>query len=64
MNTEFIMLGLLLAVVVGVLALGLFSMARGGAFAQKYGNRLMRARIGLQLVAVLLLVLVAWLKSR
>lgn len=64
MNTEFIMLGLLLAVVMGVLALGLFSMARGGAFAQKYGNRLMRARIGLQLVAVLLLVLVAWLKSR
>ena len=40
-----------------VLFAGLFSMARGGAFNEKYGNRLMRLRVILQAVALLLFVL-------
>lgn len=38
--------------VVSVLALGLISMARGGAFNEKYGNRLMQARVALQGLAL------------
>ncbi len=38
----------------GALVLGLFSMAKGGAFSRKYGNRLMRARVMLQAAALVL----------
>ena len=38
-----------------VLRVGLVGFLQGGAFNEKYGNRLMRARVGLQLVAVILL---------
>jgi Hypoxia induced protein conserved region len=41
----------------GALCLGLFSMAKGGAFARKYGNRLMRARVILQAAALALFAL-------
>lgn len=39
------------------LFLGLFSMARGGEFDRKYGNVIMRWRVGLQATAVLLFLL-------
>ena len=39
----------------GVLMVGLVGFFRGGAFNEKYGNKLMRARVGLQLLAVVLL---------
>ncbi len=64
MQAEIVVLALLLLAVVGVLALGLVSMARGGTFARQYGNKLMRARIVLQLLAVLLLVALFWLRPR
>jgi hypothetical protein len=38
-----------------VLAVGLAGFFIGGPFNEKYGNRLMRARVGLQLLAVILL---------
>ena len=34
---------------------GLVGFFRGGEFNERYGNKLMRARVGLQLVAVVLL---------
>lgn len=40
---------------VGALAVGVLGYLRGGTFNARYGNRLMRARVGLQLAAVLLL---------
>ena len=46
-----------LLAVFGALALGLFSMARGGAFNAKYGNKLMRLRVILQFLAIGLIVL-------
>jgi hypothetical protein len=47
--------GLALAATLGVLILGVVTMLRGGEFNAKYGNKLMRARVTLQAVAVLLL---------
>ncbi|MGO1120345.1 twin transmembrane helix small protein [Rhodovibrionaceae bacterium A322] len=40
----------------GVLFTGLFTMARGGEFNAKYGNRLMQARVVVQAVALVLFV--------
>jgi hypothetical protein len=37
-----------------VLALGLFSMVKGGAFNERFGNRLMRLRVLVQGIAVVL----------
>jgi hypothetical protein len=39
----------------GVLFVGLVGFLRGGAFNERHGNRLMRARVGLQLLAVAIL---------
>ena len=58
------LIGVALVAVVAVLFTGVFAMGRGGAFNARYGNLLMRFRVGLQAVAVLLLVLFAWLTSR
>ena len=52
-----IVLGLALASVLVALALGIYSMTRGGAFNAKYGNVLMRARVISQFVALALLAL-------
>ena len=40
-----------------VLMVGLFSFLKGGAFNKKYSNKLMRARVGFQFVALALLLL-------
>jgi len=42
----------------GVLIVGLAGFFHGGEFNRKYGNKLMQARVALQAVAVLLLLLV------
>jgi len=43
--------------VLGVMALGLVSMVKGGEFNEKYGNKLMQARVMLQGAALLFLFL-------
>jgi Hypoxia induced protein conserved region len=53
----------LLFAVVAVLLVGVFAMARGGAFNAKYGNKLMRARVVLQALAILAMGIV-WLALR
>jgi len=45
-----------LVAVVIVLFTGVVSMLRGGKFNKQYGNKLMRLRVGLQGLAVLLIV--------
>jgi hypothetical protein len=52
-----ILMSLAMAAVLGVLMVGVFGMAKGGAFNKKYGNKLMRARVGLQALALALFVL-------
>lgn len=49
-----LMLVAMLATLV-VLFVGVAGFLQGGRFNERYGNKLMRARVGLQLVAVLLL---------
>ncbi|MFT4151608.1 MAG: twin transmembrane helix small protein [Paracoccaceae bacterium] len=51
-------------VVLVILMLGLGSFAKGGEFSRRHSNRLMRWRVGAQAVAVLLIVIVAWIKHR
>ena len=48
------MLFAMLATVI-VLLVGVVGFLRGGSFNERYGNKLMRARVSLQLVAVMLL---------
>jgi hypothetical protein len=42
----------------GVLAVGLAGFFHGGEFNRKYGNKLMQARVALQAVAVMLLLII------
>ncbi|MDX6750342.1 twin transmembrane helix small protein [Geminicoccaceae bacterium 1502E] len=55
MNIITILLIIAMIATAVVLAVGMGGFFLGGAFNEKYGNRLMRARVGLQLVAVILL---------
>jgi uncharacterized membrane protein YqgA involved in biofilm formation len=41
---------------VAVLFTGIIGFLRGGEFNERYGNKLMRARVGLQFVALVILV--------
>lgn len=51
-NLFFILMFAAMAAVLAVLVIGIVSMIRGGPFNEKYGNRLMRARVMLQGVAL------------
>jgi type II secretory pathway component PulF len=52
-----ILIWLVLLAVVGVLGFGFYTLRRGGEFGRTWSNRLMRMRIGLQALAVVLLVI-------
>ncbi|MGY6412513.1 MAG: twin transmembrane helix small protein [Alkalilacustris sp.] len=53
----FILAALAVFAVLGVLAIGIGGFAKGGEFNRRHGNRMMRWRLGLQAVAVVLIVL-------
>lgn len=55
MSFVIVLLILAMLATAGVLFTGIIGFLRGGAFNAKYGNALMRARVGLQLAAVVLL---------
>ncbi|HTO81976.1 MAG TPA: twin transmembrane helix small protein [Methylomirabilota bacterium] len=61
-HAVFVVLIVFLLATVGILFLGLFSMARGGEFNRKYGNKLMRFRVAFQAIAVLLVLTLILLK--
>lgn len=53
MNMFFFILGVLFALAtLGSLGVGLIAMAKGGDFNDRYGNKLMRARVMLQAAAI------------
>lgn len=52
----FVLMAIAMFAVLLSLALGLFSMVKGGDFNEKHGNRLMRLRVGFQGLALLLFV--------
>jgi hypothetical protein len=49
-----------LLAVLTTLGLGFYSLRRGGEFAQKYSNKLMRLRVLFQFIAILVLVAAFW----
>ncbi len=49
--------------VVGVLVIGLLGFMQGGEFNRKYANKIMRLRLLLQFIAVIMIVLYAFLQS-
>ena len=51
-------------VVVVILGAGIGVFTKGGEVNHKYGNRLMRWRLGAQFIAVLVILGVVWLRSR
>lgn len=51
-------------VVLGILLFGIGTFARGGEFNKRNANRIMRWRLGVQFVAVVLIVAFAWLRAR
>ncbi len=60
----FLVIVVLVAAVLGVLALGLGSFGKGGDYNRRNANKLMRWRLGLQLAAVVLIVLFVWLRGQ
>jgi nitrogen fixation-related uncharacterized protein len=64
MNTFAILIAIALAAVVVVLIVGVFAMARGGEFNDKYGNRMMRWRVALQALAVILMLVFVFIASQ
>lgn len=44
-------------ITLAILGMGLFSMVKGGEFNRKYGNKLMRARVVMQGIAIALFAL-------
>lgn len=51
-------------VVLGILLFGIGTFAKGGEFNKRNANKIMRWRLGVQFVAVLLIVAFAWLRSK
>ena len=51
-------------VVLGILLFGIGTFAKGGEFNKRNANKIMRWRLGMQFLAVVLLVTFAWLQSR
>lgn len=47
-----------MAATLGVLIVGLAGFFKGGEFNRKYGNKLMQARVALQAVAIVLLLII------
>lgn len=47
-----------------ILGVGIYSLARGGAFAKQNSNKLMRLRVAAQAVTVALMMLFLWLVGR
>ncbi|MDH2328552.1 twin transmembrane helix small protein [Falsirhodobacter xinxiangensis] len=61
MDTLFIIGCIAVLVVLVILMVGIGSFAKGGEFHRKHANRIMRYRVAAQAVAVIIIVLFAWL---
>jgi hypothetical protein len=56
----FILALVALAAVAAVLAVGIYSLFKGGAFGERWSNKLMRLRVLMQFIAIIILVALAW----
>ncbi|MFW2589076.1 twin transmembrane helix small protein [Sagittula sp. SSi028] len=60
----FIVMAVAMFAVVGVLMFGIGSFAKGGKFSQKWSNKAMQWRVAAQFIAVLLIMLFAYVRSK
>ena len=58
-----VVLGFVLIAVAVTLAMGFYSLFRGGQFGRTWSNKLMRLRVALQFTAILILAAVFWLNQ-
>lgn len=64
MNDPFLALILIvMAAVVIILMIGIGGFAKGGAFNKKYSNKMMRLRLLAQFIAVILIVVLVYLRG-
>ncbi len=59
----FILAAIAVLAVIVVLAIGIGGFAKGGEFNAKHGNKMMRLRLIAQGVAVVVIMVVIWLRS-
>ena len=57
----FFLIPVALAATLIILGLGVYSLAKGGAFAKENSNKLMRLRVAVQATAIVLMMLFLWL---
>lgn len=57
----FFLIPIALAATAIILFIGIYSLAKGGAFAKQHSNRLMRLRVAAQAIAIALMMLFLWL---
>lgn len=60
----FLFAAVLCLIVLVILAVGIGSFGRGGEFNRKYANKLMQLRILAQFLAVVAILIFAWIRSR
>lgn len=63
MDTEKLVMMIALAAVGGILAWGVITMGRGGAYNRNNSNKLMRWRIILQALALVVFILILWFRE-
>jgi hypothetical protein len=63
MNILTVLIVIALLMTIGLMGTGIWSMAHGGEFDQKHSTQLMVARVGMQGVTVLLLLLAVFIAS-
>ena len=63
-NFVFFLIPVALIATAIILGVGIYSLARGGAFAKANSNKLMRLRVMAQAIAIALIMLFLWLASR
>ena len=64
MNIFSYLIPISLAAVTITLFVGLYALFRGGDFGRSYSNKLMRLRVALQAVAIAILVLAVWWRTK
>lgn len=63
LQTLDILLYVAMGIVFLILIAGIYTLFRGGEFGRTWSNRLMRARVLVQFIAVLVIVAIFWLRG-
>ncbi|MBB5518145.1 twin transmembrane helix small protein [Amphiplicatus metriothermophilus] len=62
-NLVFFLIPIAMLATLVILCVGIYSLAKGGAFAKANSNKLMRLRVAAQAIAIALMMLFLWLAS-